>query len=554
MVFDERALGALRQKLEALSYNDPLDLSSGPLVNKLVADIVHLQDSLLKLKHQGGKHANDIMQQDGKMDIVQQDASKLQGENSKLHMLLISGAEKFDHAEKEHYQHVKRLEDRISELSFWKQSASEKMATLERENAQLKKKVGELTQMSEQVASGAADPFIATAKMSMSSPLRGGNMSLPTPRSPSRSSVDMLQAANSRIVSLQRQLGDKTSEIMSMAQQMADLKHYQVGDKTNEITSMAQQMVDLKHYQVVDKTSEIMGMAQPMADLKDSVARRDAEISRLGTRAGTDHAADSVARRDAEISRLGTRAGTDHAVVGIMARNEANEDMILQLNQTVDMLRDTVRDQEAAIRNKHQVEVAAQAAERAQRNTEQKLKEVEMAAQAAERAQRSTKQKLKEALTENEAIEREALTEDKAIEREALTENEAIEREALTENEAIEREALTENEAIEREVIRLRNDMGALRSSTNMAANKLANAEVDSALNSVAGLRQAAANRGAAGTAASPDFGAGSDSGVRTQSSPSYQLQPWSFKLPHALPNTAKRQLPTGGSRDCSCS
>lgn len=44
---------------------------------------------------------------------------------------------------------------------------------------------------------------------------------------------------------------------------------------------------------------------------------------------------DQLRRRDGEISRLGTRAGTDDEVINLHARNEANESMILQLNATV---------------------------------------------------------------------------------------------------------------------------------------------------------------------------------------------------------------------------
>lgn len=44
---------------------------------------------------------------------------------------------------------------------------------------------------------------------------------------------------------------------------------------------------------------------------------------------------DQIRRRDVEIDRLGTRAGTDTNVLALRARNEANESMILQLNGTV---------------------------------------------------------------------------------------------------------------------------------------------------------------------------------------------------------------------------
>lgn len=44
---------------------------------------------------------------------------------------------------------------------------------------------------------------------------------------------------------------------------------------------------------------------------------------------------EAVGRRDTEISRLGARAGHNPEVLSLMARNESNENMILQLNQTV---------------------------------------------------------------------------------------------------------------------------------------------------------------------------------------------------------------------------
>jgi hypothetical protein len=44
---------------------------------------------------------------------------------------------------------------------------------------------------------------------------------------------------------------------------------------------------------------------------------------------------DQILRRDQEISRLGSRAGTDTEVLAMRARNDANESMILQLNDAV---------------------------------------------------------------------------------------------------------------------------------------------------------------------------------------------------------------------------
>lgn len=44
-------------------------------------------------------------------------------ENNQLHGELILEAERFDRLQKDSYQAVKRLEDKVAELTFWQQQA-----------------------------------------------------------------------------------------------------------------------------------------------------------------------------------------------------------------------------------------------------------------------------------------------------------------------------------------------------------------------------------------------------------------------------------------------
>jgi hypothetical protein len=88
------------------------------------------------------------------LGAVKQDTARQQAENSQLHIRLIQEAEQHDRQEKAHYQQVKRLEDKIAELSYWKQSATEKLQLSERENVSLRRKVDGLVKLTDQLTAG----------------------------------------------------------------------------------------------------------------------------------------------------------------------------------------------------------------------------------------------------------------------------------------------------------------------------------------------------------------------------------------------------------------
>lgn len=90
------------------------------------------------------------------MSSVRQDTSRQQSENSQLHVKLIQEAEKYDRQEKNHYQQVKKLEDKIAELSYWKHTATEKLLAAERENSGLRKKIDGLVKLNDKLTSGLA--------------------------------------------------------------------------------------------------------------------------------------------------------------------------------------------------------------------------------------------------------------------------------------------------------------------------------------------------------------------------------------------------------------
>jgi hypothetical protein len=60
VTMDERQLSLLRRKLDALSYAEPLDPVSGPLVHKILDDLVHTTESYRTLKLQHARQAQEI--------------------------------------------------------------------------------------------------------------------------------------------------------------------------------------------------------------------------------------------------------------------------------------------------------------------------------------------------------------------------------------------------------------------------------------------------------------------------------------------------------------
>ncbi|EFJ50664.1 basal body protein [Volvox carteri f. nagariensis] len=262
---DDRQLAVLRRKLDALGYSELLDPSSAPLVQKLVEDLVHTTDSYRLIKQQCSKQAQEMAAFDTRLEAVRQESVRLQSENSQLHVLVMQHAERHEKQAREHYQACKRLEDTIAELSYWKHCATEKLQAAERENSGLRKRCADLIKLTDKLATGAATSQLVSPKITSPGPIRATPP--PSPPHPRQATVDVLQAANSRILSLQRQLADTTSELEALRQRAADDE--------------------------------------------DQIRRRDVEISRLGSCVGADTEMLALrARNDANESMILQLNGT----------------------------------------------------------------------------------------------------------------------------------------------------------------------------------------------------------------------------------------------------
>lgn len=93
------------------------------------------------------------------VDASKQDLARLQNDNAQLHAQLVAAAEKQAKLQQEHYQNVKKMEDQVAQLSFWKQTAAQRYSELEGESDRLKARVAELLRAQEGRPSGADRRF-----------------------------------------------------------------------------------------------------------------------------------------------------------------------------------------------------------------------------------------------------------------------------------------------------------------------------------------------------------------------------------------------------------
>ncbi|KAJ9515516.1 hypothetical protein QJQ45_021666, partial [Haematococcus lacustris] len=133
-------------------------------------------------------------------EALRQDVARLQSNNSSLLVQLKQAKEQNEHSDKGNYQTVKSLEDRIAELTFWQQSALSRLESSEKDNYALKAKVVELVKLTDQLTAGITP--------------------LSPARKPTGAAVDILQAANARIASLQRQLMERDAQLAALRQQV----------------------------------------------------------------------------------------------------------------------------------------------------------------------------------------------------------------------------------------------------------------------------------------------------------------------------------------------
>ncbi|EIE18515.1 hypothetical protein COCSUDRAFT_49237 [Coccomyxa subellipsoidea C-169] len=227
---EQQALQLLKRKLDALSYMEPVDEHSAPLVQRLVDDLVHTTESYRGLKQQSLTHHHHISSLNDKVEVLQKDCSRLAGENNQLHLRLIKETEHSDRRERAHYTQLKAFEEQISQLSFWKQSTQQRVLGLEKENGGLKQRLQQFL-----TEDDSDDEARGATRLHLEAPLEpaaAAQLPRPAPGSPAGGGIDLLKAANTRVASLEAAMRSRDGQL---AAAQAELQAMQEAVEKREV-------------------------------------------------------------------------------------------------------------------------------------------------------------------------------------------------------------------------------------------------------------------------------------------------------------------------------
>ncbi|KAK9866494.1 hypothetical protein WJX84_000488 [Apatococcus fuscideae] len=313
---DNSGLALLRRKLEALSYTEPFIPESAALTQHLVNDVIQVTESYRGLKIQSQRKAQENEDTQSKVEVLKRENGRLASECNQLHQQLIQEAEQQDKLARTQYQSTKRLEAEIAELSFWKQQTLDRLSGMERENQGLKRQLQLHLHDHAEFPSGPLKDGGSSLRMSGALESKAGEL-----HGMSRPSVDLLTLATARQGCLY--LTGFPSEVQALE------------------TSLKQ------HAEAAE------AVQQELKTCQDGIRRRDAEIARLGAVA---------------------QAGCDVDALSLQYRSQAQEEMILQLNQQADALGAQLAEASAAAEGHKASRTALKAAEHSKNEAEAKLR------------------------------------------------------------------------------------------------------------------------------------------------------------------------------------
>ncbi|KAI7844734.1 hypothetical protein COHA_001619 [Chlorella ohadii] len=268
-------LADLRRQLAALGYDGGgLAAAAAPLVAALLGDLVRATDSYSALKAAAGAAGQAGQTAQYQAEVLRREVGRLTAENSRLHAYLLREADARAAHEAEAYQHSKKAEAAAAELQYARTAALERAAALERERDGLKAKVRELLCIGQH--HGGADAAEVKAALAPRMTITAPLELRPAPAAAAKTSRGAI--------------------------------------------------------------SLIKAADSRILQLEADVRRREGELAELNGRLA--QAQEALARRDAEIQRLSAQLaqGPDVDALAQRYRNDANEAVILQLNQQVEAL------------------------------------------------------------------------------------------------------------------------------------------------------------------------------------------------------------------------
>eukprot|EP00884_Botryococcus_braunii_P001453 jgi/Botrbrau1/11308/Bobra.0038s0069.1 len=293
----------LRHKLDALSFNEPFDNVSLPLIERLLEHIVQSSEGFRHLSLRTTSTSQQLEEYETKVEALKRDSARLTAENNQLHLQLMSQAEQHAASQRENYHQTKRLEDQLAELSFIKQKTIERYLALEQENEGLKEKLG-LILKSE--TTGAIEHL--TPGMAISGPFDLPPHAATASTSTSNRTVDVQKATQSRLAALEASVKEKQALIQESQLQVRALQE-SIGLRDAEIQRLSRQLeagpeVDRLHLAYRAEANEhiILQLNDQMQQLQSDVEAAKKQAVQAGLLAHEERCQRQAA--DAKLSKL----------------------------------------------------------------------------------------------------------------------------------------------------------------------------------------------------------------------------------------------------------
>ena len=142
---DARAV-ALRERLQALRYHQPLGLESAPLCEALLNDLEQSNQLLKAAREEVETHTHALLDAQKSVHPLRQENGRLLRETNKLHLALIEEREGSEVKQRESAATISKLQGRLSEAMFVSSQLSQRLRTYEADNQALRERIDEALQ------------------------------------------------------------------------------------------------------------------------------------------------------------------------------------------------------------------------------------------------------------------------------------------------------------------------------------------------------------------------------------------------------------------------
>ena len=143
-VISEDKYYALKQKLEALNFLQPLGIESAPLVEKLLSDLVLTTESYRNLERAANKQGQSLNLLQGQLQPLKSENNRLVRENNKLHQELIRKAEEFEKRERAWEASANRSKSEAKDAKFLRSTDADRIQRQEKEIIELRTRMQQL--------------------------------------------------------------------------------------------------------------------------------------------------------------------------------------------------------------------------------------------------------------------------------------------------------------------------------------------------------------------------------------------------------------------------